>query len=97
MANELKAMEKNVGHHADSYARMNERENCSLRVLSNMPPSKMTRQQLDQRRRAEMVADNTAKFGNVTIGIHGGELPKFAGDYGSKEWWRLQHAKKEDP
>lgn len=44
-----------------------------------------------------MVADNTAKFGNVTIGIHGGELPKFAGELGSKEWWRLQHAKKEDP
>lgn len=37
-----------------------------------------------------MVADNTAKFGNVTIGIHGGELPKFAGDQGSKEWWRMQ-------
>jgi len=44
-----------------------------------------------------MVADNTAKFGNVTTGIHGGELPKFAGDHGSKEWWRLQHVKKEDP
>ena len=36
-----------------------------------------------------MVADNNAKFGSVTIGIHGGELPKFAGDKGSKEWWRL--------
>ena len=57
----------------------------------------MTRQQLDQKRRAAMVADNTSKFGNVTIGIHGGELPHFAGDLGSKEWWRLQHAKKEDP
>jgi len=31
-----------------------------------------------------MVADNTSKFGNVTIGIHGGELPKFSGDQGSQ-------------
>ena len=32
-----------------------------------------------------MVADNTSKFGTVTIGIHGGELPHFAGDAQSKE------------
>lgn len=44
-----------------------------------------------------MVADNTAKFGNVTTGIHGQELPRFADANGSKEWWRLQHSKKEDP
>ena len=43
MANELKLMESNVGNHADSYARMNAREDCSLRVLSNMPASKLTR------------------------------------------------------
>merc|ERR1712241_1023045 len=44
-----------------------------------------------------MVADNTSKFGSVTIGIHGGELPKFQGEKGSKEWWCLQHVKKEAP
>ena len=44
-----------------------------------------------------MVADNTAKFGNVTIGIHGGELPKFAENMTSKQWWKLQHTTKEDP
>lgn len=44
-----------------------------------------------------MVADNNSKFGSVTIGLHGGELPLFAGDSNTKEWWRLQHAKKEDP
>jgi len=66
-------------------------------MLSNMPQSKMTRQQLDQKRRAEMVADNTSKFGNVTIGIHGGELPQFSGTAGSKTWWNMQHASKNDP
>lgn len=43
MVGELKKMENNVGHHADSYARMNGREDCALRLVSNMPPSKMTR------------------------------------------------------
>lgn len=77
MANELKALEHNVGNLADSYQRMNGREDCSLRMLAMMPPSKLTRQQLDKNRRSEMVADNTSKFGNVTVGIHGQELPKF--------------------
>ena len=43
MLNELKLMERNVGNHADSYARMNAREDCALRLLSKMPESKMTR------------------------------------------------------
>jgi len=47
MVTELKLMENYVGKHADSYARMNAREDCSLRVLSNMPQSKLTMQQLD--------------------------------------------------
>ena len=90
-------MEHNVGNHKDSYQRMNDRENCALRVLSNMPPSKMTRQELDRKRRAEMVADNTSKFGNVSIGIHGQELPHFSSTEGSKQYWKLQYAKQDDP
>ena len=97
MLADLKAIEGNVGNHADSYQRMNKREDCALRMLANVPASKMTRQQLDQKRRAEMVADNTSKFGNVTIGIHGGELPKFASSVQSKEWWRMQHTSKDEP
>lgn len=90
-------MEHKVGSIADSYARMNDREDCALRLLASMPKSKMTRQLLDQKRRAEMVADNTSKFGNVTIGIHGGELPKFASTENSKAWWKMQRASKDDP
>ena len=36
-------METKVGKHAESYQRMNDRENCALRMLSLMPPSKTTR------------------------------------------------------
>ena len=44
-----------------------------------------------------MVAENTAKFGKITIGLHGCELPKFSESQGSKEWWKYQKASKDDP
>ena len=71
MLHELKKTEANFATHKDAQARIEDRENCQLRMVSNGPQSKLTRVQLDQRRRAEMVLDNTSKFGNVTVGIHG--------------------------
>ena len=44
-----------------------------------------------------MVADNTSKFGNVTVGIHGQELPQYAQTVDSKQWWKYELAGKEDP
>ena len=44
-----------------------------------------------------MVAENNEKFGNVSIGIHGSELPKFSSNVASKEWWKVQRANKADP
>ena len=73
--NELKKNESNVGRHLDGYTRMNDRENAALRLQASLPASKMTRKLLDQKRRASMVAENNEKFGKVSIGIHGGELP----------------------
>ena len=74
---------------------MQDRKNAGLRMLASDTSTKMTRKLLDQKRRAEMVEDNNAKFGTVTIGIHGGELPKFSatkgvGSNSSPEWWKLQ-------
>ena len=101
MLGELKGMEKNVGNHKDGYARMNDRENAGLRLLADNQQSTMTMKILDQKRRQEMVEDNNSKFGNVTIGIHGGELPKFSNNQSnnnSPEWWKLQRGlNKEDP
>ena len=97
MLSELSRLEKNVGNHKDSRARLKEREDALIRHALNQPPSKMTRPELDQKRRAEMVADNTAKFGNTTIGIHGAEMPKFSEMKESKTWWKLQKDKDEGP
>ena len=78
MLGDLNKYEEKVGNLKDSYSRMQDREDASLRVIMASKPSKMTFVQLDQRRRTKMIAENTEKFGQQSIGIHGGELPKFA-------------------
>lgn len=44
---------------------------------------------VEQRRRKELIKDMLSKFGTVTVGIHGQELPKFADTDESKQWWKL--------
>ena len=44
-----------------------------------------------------MIVANTKKFGEQTVGIHGGELPKFKEDSTSKTWWKHQEGRVEDP
>jgi hypothetical protein len=43
-------------------------------------------------RKKEMIDNMTKKYGNVTVGIHGNELPKFKGQYEQdgqmKDWWK---------
>jgi len=50
----------------------------------------MTRADIDARRKAEMITDMTKKFGKVTVGVHGMELPKFSETNDSKYWWKYQ-------
>ena len=45
--------------------------------------------EIEARRRKELVRDMLKKFGTVTVGIHGQELPKFAETDESKKWWNL--------
>jgi hypothetical protein len=44
----------------------------------------LTMEQVVKRRKNELVKDMLSKFGNVTVGIHGQELPKFAENDDSK-------------
>lgn len=41
-----------------------------------------------KQRRQEMVEENTQKFGEQTIGIHGQELPLYMKTEESKHWWK---------
>ena len=96
MLSDLGKLETRVGNYKDSYARMKDREEASLRASMDQIPSKMTRGQLDQNRRADMVANNTQKFANASFGIHGNELPMFSDTRESKTWWQLQKDKKKN-
>ncbi len=44
-----------------------------------------------------MVQNMTQKFGNVTVGIHGQELPKFQEEDKTKEFWRFSKTFNNDP
>lgn len=60
---------------------------CHLRMQYKDVPTR-TRTEIQQKRRKEMVEENTTKFGSQTIGIHGQELPKYTYSNESKEWWK---------
>jgi len=49
--------------------------------------------EVEHRRRKELIKDMLSKFGNVTVGIHGQELPKFAETEESKYWWKMANMK----
>jgi hypothetical protein len=59
-----------MGVQLNSEQRLNVREMCNLR-LNQKPDKTITMTDLAMKRRKEMVEENTAKFGDQTIGIHG--------------------------
>jgi len=46
---------------------------------------------VNNKRKNDLINDMLSKFGNVTVGIHGQELPKFAQTNESKQWWKLRN------
>lgn len=74
---ELKNNEQYFDKHQDARARIDSRENCYLRLQADKPPG-MTMADVNDRRKNDLINDMLSKFGNVTVGIHGQELPKFA-------------------
>lgn len=61
---------------------------CFLRMQQKDAKTK-TYTEIAQRRRKEMVEENTQKFGEQTIGIHGQELPLYMKSEDSKRWWKF--------
>jgi hypothetical protein len=49
----------------------------------------MTISQINEERKKQMIENMTQKFGQVTVGIHGQELPKFSDSEQTKEFWRF--------
>jgi len=61
---------------------------CFLRMQQKDEKTR-TFTEISQKRRKEMVEENTEKFGEQTIGIHGQELPLYAKSEESKRWWKF--------
>jgi len=89
MLDELKLNEANFEKHVDAQARIEQREMCHLRAQHKEHPG-MTKKDIDDRRKQEMIEDMTKKYGNQTVGVHGMELPKFSETNESKAWWKYQ-------
>ena len=84
MLNDLKRIEANFETHQDAQARIVNREMCHLRIAAQQEPSK-TKQQIKDQMKVEDIEAMTKKFGTVTIGVHGQELPKFS--QSNETWW----------
>jgi hypothetical protein len=49
----------------------------------------MNKHILKEKRTKEMIEDMTRKFGAQVLGVHGAELPKFAGHPEDQFYWTL--------
>lgn len=85
MLNQLNQYEALVGTLKDGKARLEDREGCFLR--KTYKPEGVTgrvKAHIDKERKDADVENLTKKYGTVTIGIHGQELPKFNEEKTSK-------------
>lgn len=82
----------------DERARIDERENCILRLcFKGLDHESMNAAKLKHMRTQEMIADMTKKFGNQVLGVHGQELPKFAGHPKDQFYWTMQKSYNPQP
>lgn len=44
---------------------------------------------MTEERKAIMISENMQKFGNISLGVHGKELPKYFDSTPDREWWKL--------
>ena len=87
MLEELKKNEANFETHKDAQTRIENREMCHLRAQHKDAPT-LTKPEIDERRKQGLIEDMTQKFGQVTVGVHGMELPKFSENNESKKYWK---------
>lgn len=85
---QLKLLESNIGNFKDIKGRLEDREACYQRIGYKETEGK-TKKLIDEERKQQMIENMTQKFGNVTVGIHGQELPKFSQDSTTKEFWKF--------
>jgi hypothetical protein len=98
MLQQLNYYESLVGTLKDAKARLEDREGAFLR--KTYKPEGVTgriKGHIDKERKDADVDNLTKKYGTVTIGIHGQELPKYNEEADSKEWWKNNKGFVENP
>ena len=85
-----------MGNFKDIKARLEDREACRQRLGYKEVPTK-TKKDVDDFRKQEIIDNLTKKYGQVTVGIHGQELPKFANSEQTKEFWRFAQTYNNEP
>ncbi len=65
--------------------------------LAKVEGDRKTHRQVVENRKKNMVEYNMRTFGNVSIGIHGKELPKFSRAQSVQEYWKLSSTYREQP
>lgn len=87
MRNEDKIFQKNSKAHKDIVTRIQEKEDAmfSIREMKNDNPTFKNKLEMF---RKDNIDQFSQKFGKVTIGVHGRELPKFTDN--TKEYWKLK-------
>lgn len=66
---------------------MKDREGAFQRLSFKDHPTKTLRSITEERKKA-MIEENMEKFGRISIGVHGIELPKFNVCDDTKQYWR---------
>lgn len=90
--------EKNFETHVDGQGRIENREACILRLsFKGLDTVNMNKQVLKDNRTKEMIEDMTKKFGAQVLGVHGAELPKFAGHKTDQFYWTMQKSYNKSP
>ena len=83
---ELKRLEAKQGNTLIGIDRLEQKEECVFRQGS--VKNRMTKEIIVNKRKQEMLENNMRVFGNVSIGIHGKELPKYHKSI--NEWWHTK-------
>ena len=95
---EQQKFEKNFESHANGQERIENREACILRLtFKGLETVSFNKRALKEGRVKEMIEDMTQKFGNQVLGVHGAELPKFAGNSKDQFYWTLQKSFNRNP
>ncbi|CAI2359718.1 unnamed protein product [Moneuplotes crassus] len=84
----------NMNNHIDPVKRIDEKEQASFRIR-RFDHDNPTFAEKIERQKKENLEHYSKTFGNITIGVHGRELPKFSTN--NKEWWKNQSGYNSSP